>query len=346
MKKIILTPLLLLISLQISFSQNDIMLLPFIAKDNTEVIRAFNRKSGKSVEWYYDNTLKKMTKSGAGFQLSGAGIKENVMMKAYIGTDGSEVILIWNSANGKSESWYYSNADKKLMKSTDGFQLPAQIGLSGNIMMFPYIGSDGSEVILCWETASGKSVSFYYSNADKKFMKSTENYQLPASPGISGKVMMHPYIGSDKSEVILIWDMNSGKSLSYYFSNADKKYMKSTANYQLPANPGVNGGVMMYPYIGGDGSEVILTWSVSGGTNVMWYFDNSLKKYERAKANYQLPATGITKNVMMVPFTGKDEVIYVWDAGSGTSSNFYYDNTLKAYKKSGTEFQLPVNPLQ
>jgi hypothetical protein len=327
----------------------DIMLLPFVGKDNSEVVRAYHRKTGKSVEWYFDNVQKKMMKSASAYQLPAeVGIKANIMMKTYIGADGSEVLLIWNTATGDSESWYYSLADKKLMKSGAGYQLPKTIGLTGNVMMFPFIGSDGSEVILCWEPASGKSKSFYFDNTAKAFKLSGENYQLPAAPGVAGKVMMHPYIGADGSEVILVWDAVSGKSVSWYFSKADNKYMKSGDNYQLPANPDVTGNVMMYPYIGGDGSEVVLTWSVSTGASVMWYFDNAEKIYKKATGGYQLPATGITKNVMMVPFVqkNKEEVVYVWDTSTGASANFYFDNAAKSYKKSEAGYQLPVNVLQ
>ena len=169
MKKITCLFIALLLIPTISFTQNDITLLPFISKEKTEVIRAYSRKNGKTVEWYYDNTTKKMQKSGEGFQLPSTGITSNLMMKAYIGADGSEVILVWNSATGKSESWYFDVTEKKIKKGSEGYQLPENIGLSGNVMMFPFIGTDGSEVILCWESASGKSVSFYYFSASYEY---------------------------------------------------------------------------------------------------------------------------------------------------------------------------------
>jgi hypothetical protein len=334
---------------RICFSQGNILLLPFVGTDNSEVIRVFNHKTGISREWYYDNSLKKMNKSSEGFQLpKEISIKENVRMKIYIGFDGSEVLLIWNSGTGQSESWYYDLGEKKLKKGTDGYQLPVKIGLNNNIMMYPFIGADGSEVILCWETNTGKSISYYYDKAAKKFQQATSNYQLPVNTGVTGKVMMHPYIGADKSEVVLVWDLNTGKSISWYYSDADKKYMRSTANYQLPENLGLGADVMLYPYIGNDGSEVVLSWSISNGTSVMWYFENSLKKYQKATKEYQLPqATGITNNVMMAPFIvkNKDEVIYIWDSSTGTSVNYYFDNASKKYKKSEANYQLPANPL-
>ena len=341
---------LFLLSNLIVFAQGDVMLLPFVGNDKSEVVLAYNRKTGKSVEWFYDEANKKMAKAPTGFQIpAGTGITGSVMMKAYIGSDGSEVVLVWNAATGQSVSWYYDEADKTMKKGAEGYQLPANIGLTGNVLMFPYIGSDGSEVILCWETGTGKSVSYYFDKGEKKFQKASPEYQLPTATGVTGKVMMHPYLGKDGSEVILVWDANSGKSVSYYFDNGEKKFKKAGDEYQLPANPGVSGNVMMYPYIGNDKSEVILVWSVINGASMMWYFDEMEKRFIKAKSDFQLPTnTGIAQSVMMVPFVEKnhDEVIYIWNSTTGASANYYFDDKTRKYTKSAPEFQLPANPLQ
>jgi hypothetical protein len=332
------------------YAQNDVLLLPFVGNDKSEVVLAYNRKTGKSVEWFYDEANKKMSKAPSGFQIpASTGITGSVMMKTYIGSDGSEVVLVWNTANGQSVSWYYDEADKTMKKGTEGYQLPQTIGLSGNVLMFPYIGSDGSEVVLCWETATGKSVSFYFDENDKKFTKATPEYQLPQSPGVTGKIMMHPYIGKDGSEVVLVWDANSGKSVSYYFDKGEKKFAKATENYQLPTNPGVSGSVMMHPYIGIDKDEVVLVWSTINGASMMWYFDEMEKRFIKAKSDFQLPTnTGIAQSVMMMPFLEKnhDEVIYIWNASTGASVNYFFDDKARKYVKSEAQFQLPANPLQ
>lgn len=330
--------------------QGNIMLLPFMGKDKSEVVMVYNIKTGKSVEWYYDEAEKKMKKADAGFQLpANPGVTGNVMMKAYIGADGSEVVLVWNTATGQSVMWYYNEAEKKMMKGSDGYQLPQSIGLTGNIMMFPYIGSDGSEVVLCWETATGKSVSWYYDVAEKKFQKANESYQLPANTGVSGNVMMHPYLGKDGSEIVLVWDANSGRSVSWYYDIAEKKFKKAPANYQLPTSPGVSGNVMMYPYVGSDKNEVVLVWSVINGASMMWYFDEMENRFIKAKSDFQLPInTGISQHVMMVPFVEKnhDEVVYIWNSETGKSVNFYFDDKERKYIKSKPEFQLPADPFQ
>lgn len=334
----------------LSVAQGDVMLLPFLGKDKSEVVMAYHRKTGKSTEWFYNESEGKMIKANLGFQLPASlGITGGVMMRAYISADGSEVILAWSPTTGQSVAWYYDEAENKMMKSPEGYQLPESIGLTGTIQMFPYIGSDGSEVILCWETGSGKSVSFYYDKGEKRFLKATPEYQLPQSTGVNGKIMMHPYIGKDGSEVVLVWDTYSGKSVSYYFDKAEKKFKKATDEFQLPSSPGVSGNVMMYPYIGNDKSEVVLVWSVINGASMMWYYDELEKRFIKAKSDFQLPTnTGITQNVMMVPFVEKnhDEVIYVWNSTTGYSVNYYFDDKSRKYTKSKEGYQLPANPLQ
>jgi hypothetical protein len=334
----------------LSVAQGDVMLLPFLGKDKSEVVMAYHRKTGKSTEWFYNESEGKMIKANLGFQLPASlGITGGVMMRAYIGADGSEVILAWSPTTGQSVAWYYDEAENKMMKSPEGYQLPESIGLTGTIQMFPYIGSDGSEVILCWETGSGKSVSFYYDKGEKKFIKATAGYQLPQNTGITGKIMMHPYIGKDGSEVVLVWDVNSGKSVSYYFDNSESQFKKAIDEFQLPSSPGVSGNVMMYPYIGNDKSEVVLVWSVINGASMMWYYDELEKRFIKAKSDFQLPTnTGITQNVMMVPFVEKnhDEVIYVWNSTTGYSVNYYFDDKSRKYTKSKEGYQLPANPLQ
>lgn len=331
-----------------AFTQGNVVLLPFVGKNNDEVVLAFNSKTGKSVEWYYNEAEKKMAKAPDAFQLPATGISGNVLMKAYIDAKGNEVVLVWSPATGQSASFYYDEATKVMVKSSEGYQLPATLGLSGSVKMFPYVGADNSEVILCWETATGKSISFYYDEAEKKFKKSTAEYQLPTATGITGKIMMHPYIGKDNSEAVLIWDANSGKSASYYYNEAEKKFIKASDGFQLPTNPGVGGSVMMYPYIGGDGSEVVLVWSTINGASMMWYYENLEKRFIKSKSDFQLPTnTGIAQNVMMTPFVVKnnDEVIYIWDSNTGQSINFYFNDKERKYIKSGDEYQLPANPL-
>ena len=348
MYKLSSVALLLLVCAGTLYAQTNVTLLPYVGKGGDEVVLVFNSKTGKSVEWYFDEAEKKMVRAADNFQISNTGLSGAVQMKAYIDADGNEVVLAWSPATGQSVSWYYDEATKSMAKSSEGYQLPNSIGLSGNIMMFPYIGADGSEVVLAWETGTGKSVSYYYDKGAKKFEKATAEYQLPTATGVTGKVMMHPYIGKDRSEAILVWDANSGKSVSWYLDNAEKKFRKAGEGFQLPSNPGVGGSVMMYPYIGNDGSEVILVWSTINGASMMWYYDNLEKRFIKSKSDFQLPTnTGISQNVMMVPFIVKnnDEVIYIWDAATGKSVNFYFNDNERKYIKSNPEYQLPENPL-
>jgi hypothetical protein len=214
-------------------------------------------------------------------------------------------------------------------------------------MMAPYLGPDGSEVVLVWDKKGGKSVSWYYDKAEEKFVQAEAKYQLPVQKG--KEVMLAPYLDKDGNEVILAWDAATGKSQSLYYSKADDKFMPSADGYQLPADLGLKPPVMLRPYLTKDGDETIQAWSVSTGQSVNWYYSGADQKYMRSDAGYQLPANpGVAKDVWMAPYLDKDgnEVVLVWSASGGQSVSWYYDNAEKKFTRSGTEFQLPQNPIK
>ena len=158
-----------------------------------------------------------------------------IHMRPYFASDKSELVLIWDEANGKSKTWYYDQAEKKFKPSQAKYQLPAKTGIKSNVMMAPYLGPDGSEIILVWNKKTGESVSWYFDNAKNQFARSEKKYQVPKQKG--KEIMMVPYVAKDGSEVILVWDAKTGKSTSWYFDKADDKFKKSEPGFQLPAKP-------------------------------------------------------------------------------------------------------------
>ncbi|MBI4946651.1 MAG: hypothetical protein HY840_09645 [Bacteroidetes bacterium] len=328
-------------------AQGDILFMPFLGSTNTEDIIVYNSKTGETAQWYFDKSNKKMIKEKGGFKIMNTGFEDGrTMMQSYIGAGHTRVILTWNTSSARSVSWYYNNNTKKLEKSPLEYQLPQNIGLSGSVMMHAYLDKENTEIILCWETTTGKSISFYYNRSAKKFMKSMPGYQLPEDPGVKGKIRMHPYITKDGSEAVLVWDVNTGNSIAYYYERNVKKYVKSPEGFQLPANTGINEEVMMYPYIGRDGSEDILVWNCKTGKSVSWNYDLGEKKFMPSPDSYQLPVS-FTENVMMIPrVENGDEVIYVWNSTNGQSVNYLFDMEKKRYVKSEQEYQLPPNPFE
>ena len=327
-------------------AQGNIMLMPFLGANAEEVI-AYNSKTGESVEWYFDKVSQKMMSEKAGFKTISTGFDDGLtMMRSYVGGGHARIILSWNTSTAQSISWYYDNKTKKFEKNALEYQLPAKIGLTGNVMMFPYVDKSNTEIVLCWETSTGRSVSFYYNKTAKMFVKSLPAYQLPEDPGIKGKIMMQPYITKDGSEAVLVWDVNTGNSIAYYYENNVKKYIKSPIGFQLPANPGASEEVMMYPYIGRDRSEDILVWSCKTGKSVLWNYDMMAKKFIPSPASYQLPAS-FTENVMMIPCVENgDESIYVWDSKNGQSVIYFFDRMQEKYIKAEKKYQLPANPFE
>ncbi len=327
-------------------SAQNIMLLPFVGKEGSEVILAFDKKNGVSAEWYFNESTQKMVHVASAWQLpSNVGVSAPLNMEPYIDADNTEVVLVWN-ANGQSVSWYYDETAKKMTRSDEAHQLPASIGLQSNVMMHGYVGSDKSEVILCWDTKTGRSVQYFFDKELKKFREADDRFQLPSDIGLTDDVMMHPYVGADGSEITLIWNKTTGKSVAWYLDNKAGRYVKAKPGFQLPAAPAITGNVMMYPYVGNDSSEVILTWNVSTGKSISYYLDNATKAFTKSTPEYQLPDDlGVGGTVMMCPVVvkSKDEVIYTWNPLTGRSANYYFDATLKKYKKSDAKWQLPPN---
>lgn len=267
-------------------------------------------------------------------------------LEPYFDPDGSEVILAYDDASGASKSWYYDEAKKRFAPSPAGYQLPAQLGLKGPVRMAPYVGGDKSEVVLVWEPATGKSLSWFYDRAKKAFQKAEPKFQLPQQKG--AEVVMAPYLAKDGSEVVLVWDAKTGKSANWYFDKAKEKFQLSEPGWQLPATLGLAPPVEMVPYLTKDGSEVIHTWSRSTGESINWYFDDAANKYQRSEAKFQLPRDpGVKGDVFMHPYltSKKDEVILVWSGASGASVSWYFDDEKDKFARSPAGYQLPQAPL-
>ncbi len=101
-------------------------------------------------------------------------------------------------------------------------------------------------------------------------------------------------------------------------------------------------------YIDKDGSEVILKWETTTGVSKLYYYDNSVKKF--TLSSYQLPQKplgNITNAFYQFDsYIDQDgsECALVWDANSGLSNIYYYDNSVKKFTLSS--YQLPQKPLK
>jgi len=269
-----------------------------------------------------------------------------IHMRPYFGPDKSEVVLVWDESSGVSKGWYYDKGTKKLTPSAANCQLPADPGVKGRVMMAPYLGPDGTEVVLVWDTRSGKSVSWYFDAGESKFKRAEAGFQLPTQKG--AEVMLAPYLDKAKNEVVLAWDAATGGSINWYHDSEEQKFKPSEPGYQLPRHLRLQGRVMMTPYLTKDGSEVIYTWSVTTGESANWYYDEGEKRMKRSDAGYQLPKNpGVSHDVWMYPYSdnGGTEVVLVWSAGGGSSVNWYYDDGDKKMKRSEDGYQLPAGAL-
>lgn len=270
--------------------KSNVMMAPYLGPDGSEVVLVWDKKSGKSVSWYFDEADKKFKKSDPNYQLPAQKGAE-VMMAPFLAKDGSEVVLVWDAATGKSVNWYFDKADDKFKPSDAKWQLPADVGVKGRVMLKPYVAKDGSEVVQAWSVTDGKSVNWYMDEAEGRYKRSDAGYQLPANPGVAKDVHMFPYHVADGSEVMLVWSASTGVSVNWYYDEAKKAFARSTPDYQLPANPIKAKQTMMFAYTDTEKSEVILVWDMATGASRGFYFDESAKKMAVAAPGYQLPAS-------------------------------------------------------
>ena len=64
-----------------------------------------------------------------------------------------------------------------------------------------------------------------------------KSYASPNAFLLGGEIMMQTYVAKDGYDTILVWNTSTGQSVSWYYDNEAKKYLKSPARYQLPVNP-------------------------------------------------------------------------------------------------------------
>ncbi len=175
-----------------------------------------------------------------------AGLYQTSYLEYYNPSgDQLRTCYVWNSKTGDAIRYYY-NDDKKWTKSSA--ELPKNpMGITGNevgeIMMtaFEYYTPKGNQyrTIYYWNTKTGKSIRYYYSDAEKWEKSTAELVAIPiASSGKVGEITLSvlEYFNSsgDQNRAIMYMNTITGKSARYYYSE-DEKWMKS--DVALPDNP-------------------------------------------------------------------------------------------------------------
>lgn len=151
--------------------------------------------------------------------------------------------------------------------------------------IIPYIDNSGRDVCLAWDNTSGKSVFYNWSSSISNWKPYEIN--LPGNPlaGVTGKIMMVPYIDKSGRDVCLIWDTKSGKSVFYNWSSSISNWKAYEINLPAKPVPGSTGEIMMAPYIDNSGRDVCVTWDVSTGTSVFYNWSSSISNWKAYEIN-------------------------------------------------------------
>ncbi|HIP32347.1 MAG TPA: hypothetical protein EYG86_06265 [Crocinitomicaceae bacterium] len=185
---------------------------------------------------------------------------------------------------------------------------------SGSIMMdytSVHVPSQDKTYYECmvWNTATGKSVLYFYSFTDKKFKAYETNVQIPSMPlghSAEGRIMMDytsVHVPSqDKTYYeCMVWNTETGESKLYFYDYSTKGFKAYEDNVQLPSSP-LNG---------------------------------------TAKGNYMMDYTSVH-----VP--SQDKTYYecmIWDTKTGESKLYFYSYADKGFKAYEENVQLPSSPI-
>lgn len=139
------------------------MMTPFIDKSGRDVVLTWNTETGKSVFYTWNNQDQKWAPYEINIPSPPLpGFKGKVMMAPYIDKIKRDVVLVWDNATGKS-LFYTWDGDKNNW-TPYLINLPAVpvTGAKGAVMMSPYVDKVGRDVVLTWDTVSGKSVFYVW----------------------------------------------------------------------------------------------------------------------------------------------------------------------------------------
>lgn len=102
------------------------------------------------------------------------------MMVPYVDNSGRDVVLTWFTDTGKSVFYAWdtgTNNWEPYEINLPGSPLP---DAKGTVMMHPYVDNSGRDVVLVWDTVSGKSVFYAWDTGTNNW----EPYEinLPLNP--------------------------------------------------------------------------------------------------------------------------------------------------------------------
>ena len=347
MKKAFLIAFVLFSQLAV-FAQSEKFIIPYIDMVGRDVCLAWDNETGKSVYYSWSDDTYNWEPYEINIKsnpVSGASGK--TMLSPYVDKKGRDVVLAWDTKTGKSVFYRWNSSSYSWNAYEINLPSSPVPGSTGDIMMTPYIDMTGRDVVLVWDTKSGKSMFYNWSDNTYNWEPYEINITSNPVPGSTGLIMMEPYLDSGKRDVILAWDNTTGKSVFYRWNGSSYSWKAYEVN--LPSSPisGATGEIRMHPYIDMTGRDVVLVWDMKSGKSLFYSWSDNTYNWEPYEINITSnPVPGSTGLIMMEPYldSGKRDVVLATDMSSGESVFYRWNGS--SYTWKAYEVNLPSNPVR
>ena len=184
MKTLKIAILFFLLSTSLLKAQNNTRITSYFdINDKKSYYLAWDIKTGKSVQYYWDGTNSKWLSFEINIPAQPVpGAAGNIMFDVYYDhTDGKAYYIAWDTKTGKSVQYYWDGTNSKW--SPFEINLPATPlpGALGEVMIKSYFDSNDSKAYyIVYDTNGGKSIQYYWNGTDSKWEAFEIN--LPEKP--------------------------------------------------------------------------------------------------------------------------------------------------------------------
>lgn len=182
-RTILLVTLLLGIFLP-AFAQKQLsktMMVPYVDNSGRDVTLTWLTDTGKSVFYTWVGNITNYAPYNVNLpEAPISPVTGTVMMVPYVDKAGRDVVLIWDTGNGKSIFYSWDNNIDNWAAYEINLPESPLAGVQGPIMMQAYVDNSGRDVVLIWDTQSGKSVFYAWVPDIKNW--STFQVNLPEVP--------------------------------------------------------------------------------------------------------------------------------------------------------------------
>lgn len=142
------------------------MMVSYVDNSGRDVVLTWFTDTGKSVFYAWDTDIDNWAAYEINLPATPlAPVSGKVMMAPYVDKTGRDVVLVWDSGSGKSVFFAWDTDVNNWAPYEINIPTNPIPDAKGTIMMNPYVDKTDRDVVLIWDTVSGKSL-FYAWDTD------------------------------------------------------------------------------------------------------------------------------------------------------------------------------------